>query len=319
MCQNTWGQSPMAIYTELSWCHSAVRQRMWCNRRSDPQAMTDAEYEMRPGAWQVGACHVECTGLLNFGIAAGRWWWTSSGTSQRDKFSSREWSILTLGIRVTSLGFGINMLYWLSGIHAWPWKVWDIQEYHEQQARNREMQAVNYPGSTSFIFVSSSILRRNWDICECRSSVFWNKKPFHMHKICKTHLLGWPLVCIRHLQAPSRLQVLAIVWPERQAIIIVLCNTRGKKLTCSSSGSGSGNELTRYSICFALTIKSVTISFWLAETGYSIRTWQTIRFTYLQKRQAGRTCQDSVVSLWVFLGWLGENWHERWDRQRCWT
>ena len=41
--------------------------------------------------------------------------------------------------------------------------------------------------------------------------------------------------------------------------------TRKEWRTCSSSGSGSGNEFIKYSICFAFTIKSVTISFWFAE------------------------------------------------------
>jgi len=35
--------------------------------------------------------------------------------------------------------------------------------------------------------------------------------------------------------------------------------------TCSSSGSGSGKELIRYSICLAFTIKSVTSSFLFAD------------------------------------------------------
>lgn len=39
--------------------------------------------------------------------------------------------------------------------------------------------------------------------------------------------------------------------------------------TCSSSGSGSGKELIRYSICFALTMRSVTNSFWFAVIHYS--------------------------------------------------
>ena len=36
------------------------------------------------------------------------------------------------------------------------------------------------------------------------------------------------------------------------------------KLTCSSSGSGSGNELIKYSTCFAFTIRSLTSSFLFA-------------------------------------------------------
>jgi len=139
----------------------------------------------------------------------------------------------------------------------------------EQQARGREMQlgGHNYPASTSFVFVSSSILRRNWDICECRSSVFWNKKHFHNHKRCnltcsvdRFNVFG---VCKFHLDF-KYLQSFGL----KSKQLLVSNNAQwGKRLTCSSSGSGSGNELMRYSICFALTIKSVTISFWLAEKG----------------------------------------------------